>query len=291
MNKHGIIFISCGQRTKDEISLGKRIVSMVEDLTPFSAYFAETVNDLEGLSKSIFSKLNEAVGYIFIMHNRGKVKAGSNEHIRGSVWIEQEVAIAAFLRQIEARKVYSIAFTEQGLTTEGVREYLHLNPIPFTDSDEVINHLATELPKWTNANIYSDGPKLLPMVSYEPLKQKITQDRHDYHLVVKLKNAGAVKVEDFRIDVEMPRDILDSNHNSVLAVHSNSRTHQLFRATNAQYYDRMPIYRTEEKEIVRIPYYITNETYELSELIKVTVYSGDMEPQMFQKMVNEMNNF
>lgn len=112
MSGKNYVFVSCGQRTAEEISLGKKIVSMVEDLTPFSAYFAETVNDLEGLTKSIFSKLNEAVGYIFIMHRRGLVTAGQDEHIRGSVWIEQEIAIAAFLRQIQLRKVHSIAFIE-----------------------------------------------------------------------------------------------------------------------------------------------------------------------------------
>lgn len=103
MNKKEIVFISCGQRTEEKIVLGKKIVLIVEELTPFSAYFAENVNDLEGLIKSVFSKLNEAVGFIFVMHNRGSVKAGEEFFVRGSVWIEQEIAIAAFLRQIQSK--------------------------------------------------------------------------------------------------------------------------------------------------------------------------------------------
>lgn len=167
-----------------------------------------------------------------------------------------------------------------------------MNPISFQDSGDIIDHLAKLLPTWTLSHVNTaHGPSLLPIVTYQPQKQKITQDRHDYHLVVKLKNNGTVKVEDFRIDVEIPRAILDPNYNSALAAHSASRTHQLFRATSDQYYDRLPIYRTEEKEIVRIPYYITDETYELSEKIRVSVYSGDMEPHTFERPVNQMNDF
>ncbi len=142
-----ILFISCGQYTAQEKQLGQDIVKLVREETTLTPYFAQDVSNLEGLTKSIFSKLDEAVGLICVMHNRGQIETPASRTVtRASVWIEQELAIAAFLNQIFERDIEVLAFCEKGVDREGVRQYLHLNPIKFVNNDEVLSKLREKLP-------------------------------------------------------------------------------------------------------------------------------------------------
>ena len=100
-----LVFVSCGQFTDEEIQLGKEIAKMVRQLTGYEGYFAENQNSLQGLSQHIFGALNRAAGLIAVMHHRGRVETPSGTHIRGSVWVEQEIAIAAFLAHIQGREL------------------------------------------------------------------------------------------------------------------------------------------------------------------------------------------
>ena len=63
------IFISCGQRTDEEKALGITIVKLIEELTPFEPYFAEEQTTLEGLTKNIFGALNQAAGFVAVLHH------------------------------------------------------------------------------------------------------------------------------------------------------------------------------------------------------------------------------
>jgi hypothetical protein len=90
------IFISCGQFTEPEKTLGKEIVRMVEGVTSLTAFFAEQVHDLNGLNDNILNGLRNCAGFIAVIHPRGKiVRPDGSSHVRASVWIEQEIAIAA----------------------------------------------------------------------------------------------------------------------------------------------------------------------------------------------------
>ncbi len=145
-SRERILFISCGQYSKQEKQLGRDIVQLVREETTFTPYFAEDISNLDGLTRSIFSKLDEAVGLICVMHNRGRIDTPDNHTItRASVWIEQELAIAAFLKQILGRNIEVLAFCEKGVGREGLREYLHLNPIEFERSDQVLSKLKEKL--------------------------------------------------------------------------------------------------------------------------------------------------
>jgi hypothetical protein len=102
----GLVFISCGQVTEAEKKLGDDVCRLVRELTPFEPYFAQSQHSLEGLTKNILEGLARSVGLIAIMHPRGRVASPSgNEHIRASVWIEQEIAIAAFITQALKRQI------------------------------------------------------------------------------------------------------------------------------------------------------------------------------------------
>jgi hypothetical protein len=57
-----MIFISCGQVTREEKDLGQAIRSLIEEITPFRGYFAENQMDLDGLTSQIFRNLHRCHG-------------------------------------------------------------------------------------------------------------------------------------------------------------------------------------------------------------------------------------
>jgi len=91
-------FSSCGQYHPKEVQLGKELAARVDDLTQLEGYFAENRNTLAGLSNDIFRALEQCAALVAVMHHRGEVETlKHHRHIRGSIWVEQEIAIAAFL--------------------------------------------------------------------------------------------------------------------------------------------------------------------------------------------------
>jgi hypothetical protein len=151
MRKGGLIFISCGQVTNDEKALGKNDCGLVEDLTQHKPYFAENQNSLEGFTQNILASLDDAVGLIAIMHPRGIITFPDNhQEIRASVWIEQEIAIAAYITQILRRPLKIAPYMHQSIRREGMRDQLLLNAVPFLNDSEVLDHLRSLLPNWKN---------------------------------------------------------------------------------------------------------------------------------------------
>jgi hypothetical protein len=135
-----LVFISCGQYTQEEIALGEALARVVtERLAPFKGYFAQVQTSLDGLSRNIFGAINQCAGFVAVMHHRGTVSTLNGVHVRASPWIEQELAIAAFLTQAQQRSLAVVGYVQKGIKREGVREQLHLNPIEFSESAEVID--------------------------------------------------------------------------------------------------------------------------------------------------------
>jgi hypothetical protein len=147
--KKGLIFISCGQVTAEEKALGRQVCALVKDLTPHEPYFAENQNSLEGLTQNILGSLDDSVGLITIMHPRGMVTFPDNhQEIRASVWIEQEIAIAAYITQILKRQLKIASYIHHSIRREGMRDQLLLNAVLFTDAAEILTHLRDILPTW-----------------------------------------------------------------------------------------------------------------------------------------------
>jgi len=89
----GTIFISCGQSTMAEKTLGKQIVEMVRAHTSLEPFFAEGVQDLNGLDSNILEALHGCVAFITVLHPRGEIRRPDGSVlVRASVWIEQEIA-------------------------------------------------------------------------------------------------------------------------------------------------------------------------------------------------------
>lgn len=168
--KAGLIFVSCGQVTDAEKALGRQVCALVCEMTPHEPYFAENQNSLEAFTKNILGSLDDAVGLIAIMHPRGVVIFPDNHReVRASVWIEQEIAIAAYITQILRRPLKIAPYIHRSVRREGMRDQLLLNAVPFTDDSEVLSHLRDVLPSW------KDLPASLKIMS--PAKVRVALKR------------------------------------------------------------------------------------------------------------------
>jgi hypothetical protein len=284
-----IIFISCGQRTADEKKLGDDITQLVRELTTFSPYFAEYQTSLEGLSKNIFGALNRCVGLIAILHRRGTVQP--LDVIRASVWVEQEIAIAAFLQEALGRKLHVVAFSQEGVVREGVRENLLLNPKEFTRNSEILDHLRLVLPTWRVLSTPGTSIEL----SIQHSEKHITQERHDYQLFVLLTNRGAEPLARFHVDLEFPMGLLEQPRDNVLFVAERSNNSSaLFRAT--QDAQRRTVFPGDTLRVMSFEYFVDNKIYvEHPELLrktaKATLYLPGADPQVVERSLTELQNF
>jgi hypothetical protein len=148
------IFISCGQFTARERELGQKVRALVEDLTPFEGYFAQDQSSLESLTSNILHRLHKSVGLIVIMHHRGKIEG--RDINRASVWVEQEVAIAAFMEEVLGRRLHAVLFNEEGISLEGLRKYIIFNAKSFSNDEDVLQKLKTILPTWKEPKYLDD---------------------------------------------------------------------------------------------------------------------------------------
>ncbi len=132
-----LVFVSCGQYAPNEREVGKRLAELIEQHTGCAAYFAQNERTFEGLARNIIGALHRMVGMVFVMHNRGEVATPNGALRRGSVWVEQEIAIAASLQQM-GREVTVAGYVQQGIAREGLRQLLQLNPVDFAEDAEVV---------------------------------------------------------------------------------------------------------------------------------------------------------
>ena len=112
-------------------------------------FFAEGVQDLNGLDTNILNALRDCVAFITVLHPRGAITRLDNSiQIRASIWIEQEIAVATYIQRVEKRDLPIIAFKHESVGREGIRDLLNLNPIEFTKECEVLAALPGLLEPW-----------------------------------------------------------------------------------------------------------------------------------------------
>jgi hypothetical protein len=193
------IFISCGQYTDAEKLVGKEIVRIVKEVTGIDAFFAEEVQDLNGLDSNILGALRECVGFITVIHPRGEItRPDGSIHIRASVWIEQEIAIATYIQRVERRSLPVIAFIHKSVGREGLRDLLHLNPIFFNDEIEIISALPQRLAAWKGLGSASIRLQL------HFLRARTEPEHRIRNLVVSVANGGNQRITSFNCEVRLP---------------------------------------------------------------------------------------
>jgi hypothetical protein len=143
-----LVFISCGQWHQHEKDLGQGLLNAVNSTAPLKGYFAEYQSSLNNLSAHIFEALDQCAAFVAVMHHRGDVTTPTGAVTRASVWIEQEIAIAAFLTARLGRSIEIATYIQKGVCLEGLRSQLMLNPVPFETESEVLVHFEQLLPSW-----------------------------------------------------------------------------------------------------------------------------------------------
>jgi hypothetical protein len=200
-----IVFISCGQRTDEETRLGQEIFRLVKDLTPLTPFFAAEVSSVNALTTEIFQNLKNAAGFICVMHRRGDVHiGGARVGTRGSVFIEQEIAIASFIHQVLGQRLNVAAFIENGISLEGIREHIPFNPDSFGSSDEVLEKLRQVLPTWVPEQSGARLDLFVKSGGYDaPARREMDI------LVALVINDTDEDIEKYRVDVELPKGIME----------------------------------------------------------------------------------
>jgi len=196
-----IVFISCGQFTSAEIDLGNAVAELIRKETPFEPYFAEQQNTLDGLTANILSNLAEAVGFVGIMHHRGEIDTPSGRITRGSVWVEQELAIAAFIQHVLGRRIEVGLYLQRGIAREGIRQQLRLKPVEFDKADDVLTDLRTRVSGWST---HISKPQPLQAEWKWEHHKPYTGERHDYRLTVELVNTGTSVVSQWLVEAWFP---------------------------------------------------------------------------------------
>jgi hypothetical protein len=286
------IFISCGQFTEAERSLGRAVSKLVADLTPFEPYFADAQSSLGALTENILSKLHRCVGFIAVMHPRGEVTfPGGTKHVRASVWIEQEIGIAAFMTQVLKRQLYVAAYVHRSIKREGMREQLHLNPVPFEEDHEILDNLSILLPSWRTVEKDSSPIKL--EISYREVR--ITQERHDYQLVVTMSNTGTKRIEKYELDLLFPNAFLEqATHYGLEDPSRRTKTHRFFRVTEGT--KRQPLYPNSSSLALTVPYFVDRATYwdqeqTLDQAVRAIFYGDGQEPVTAEKKIRDLQVF
>lgn len=145
------LFVSCGQFTESERALGQDICELAAK-TDFEPFFAQRVSDLNGLDANVLEALSTCAAMIVVMHPRGMIKPPDEKAFeRASVWIEQEIAIATYIQRIEKRPLPIVVFKHRDVGREGLRQFLHINPIEFQYDGEVLAALPSLLAKWKDS--------------------------------------------------------------------------------------------------------------------------------------------
>ena len=197
------VFISCGQYTDAEKRLGRQIAAMVKTVAGLEPFFAENVQDLNGLDHNILKALRDCAGFIVVLHPRGTITRPHGKSItRASVWIEQEIAIATYIQRVEKRDLRIAAFMHANVDREGLRELLHLNPITFTDESEVLVALSSQLASWRNLKSSDIHLELRS----EPLR---VQDEHPIRqLSLWLFNETNERINTYDFEIRIPEGLL-----------------------------------------------------------------------------------
>jgi hypothetical protein len=174
-----VIFLSCGQYRDEEKALGQQVKELLERNRCVEVYFAENQTTFEAFTKNILSALNRCVGFIGVMHHRGEVHTPTGSITRASVWIEQEIAIAAFIQQILNRSIEVQLYIQDGIAREGMRDKLLLNAHTFRENSEVLEHLAGTIDRWKRLNRAISVVDPLQEASY---KQQFDQTKSSFYI-------------------------------------------------------------------------------------------------------------
>jgi hypothetical protein len=124
------VFISCGQGSEEEKNIAREIKERLERELNFNAYVATMDHSLNSLTQNIFDELEHSEYFLFLDFKREQLCSSKQKKAyRGSLFTNQELAIAAFIKDIRI-----LGFQEEGVNKiDGMLKYLQINCDSFSD--------------------------------------------------------------------------------------------------------------------------------------------------------------
>lgn len=150
------IFISCGQHTEEEKTLGREIKRVIDE-QGMLGFFAEEVHQPADLNTFLFKELQRCDGFLAVLQKRGEVhyEKFPIKH-RASAWIQQEIAILFYRSFLLGRSIPMRIYQERGILQEGITTKSIMNPIEFDNDGAVLE----DLREWLRGPAFAEPPAL-----------------------------------------------------------------------------------------------------------------------------------
>ena len=281
--KQGLVFISCGQYTADEKKLGQDLAAAVDELTDFEGYFAQDQTSLEGLSRNIFGSLNRCSAFVAVLHRRGDVETLHGKHTRASVWVEQEIAIAAFLRQAQERSLEVAVYVQRHIKREGVRDQLHLNHIEFETEDEVLSNFRARIIDGRFKPVRLPPPKDVDLqLGFKTISRNAV---HLYRLELTITNTGTEALKDYWIELQFPRAVLNNGTIWGAVKTRDTGTHTFIRATRDNF--GIDLFPGDPLATMPIDYHMDTDLYRDASVLAQPVVASFGSPGMVTKRIEK----
>jgi hypothetical protein len=296
-SEKALVFVSCGQYTESERKLGKDICQLLRRLRPdVEPYFADNQSTPEGLSDHILKALHRAAGFICVMHARGSIATPDGATVvRASVWVEQEIAMVAFMSHVLGRSIPTLFYRQAGIHLEGIRSVLLMNPrVEFTDEASILDDLGSTLPsiQFAPFNAY----EVLPVLSYQRANTgKPDGDRHNYKFTADVKIVGTERVTDFKMLLFFPRAFLDPFNWAAEDKAKSTSSHTCFSATAEQRASK-GLYSGDTMEhpltfLYFVDHGLRDDPEAMHSEIIVELFSGRMTPKRLKFEIGDFQDF
>src|SRR3990172_3073625 len=138
------VFISCGQQSDREVAIGKAVETHLSNKRRFKTYFAGRVHSSDALTTNIFHALKNSEYFVFVDFRRDSI---GEDQYRGSLFVNQEVAIATFLG------LTGVGFCERSVKRAGILQYHIYNEHYFDDGTEIISKLEEVTATWAPGSV------------------------------------------------------------------------------------------------------------------------------------------
>jgi hypothetical protein len=283
------IFVSCGQRTSQEKQLAGEICKAIKDHGAFDVFFAEFQHSLHGLNENILDALARTTGFVTVLHRRGNVSYHEKDSIalvRASVWVEQEIAIAAFIQRTEKRQLLTAAYIEEGVGREGIRELLHLNPAVFKTNDDVIVDLKDRLSMWQAPDTKSSSEDEYGKLDLRHHPRFEAPVGRVVRLAPILTNKGS-RAKEYACSLDVPSPLLSWNTSSYYVEAQGAKAgYRRFRVTEVTK-QNAPILKDQTMEMLGLDVSITHLSEpSRSEVLKLPiVLSAELESHSYELTV------
>lgn len=195
MNQEKLVFVSCGQSTDEENSLGAAVADLVDNRSGFRAYRAAQVHDLDGLSDNIFEALRNCSGMVAILHSRGEVVTPLfQKRTTTSIWIQQEIAALAYRRAAEGVPIPIRVFQKEDVQLGGAMTSMIANPVEFRTQNEVL----VEVKHWLSSEHFRSP---VERAEFQSMVAALEDD--DWHVIEAVFAGGGSHVKKAQIKAHL----------------------------------------------------------------------------------------